>query len=173
MQAPAAIKVPTASNNVILWLDIVKAYCRFLPQALPGAVWLMSPDTKQQLLELALTANSTTVAPPLWLSQLSAIGDEPSTLLGKPVFVSEKMPSSTSSNTTTAGALSLCNFAYYLLGDRSQMQLAMSQEYLFANDMTAWRLIQRCDGRVWPQSALTPKNGGPTLSPFVLVDTTS
>jgi len=173
LNAPAAIKVPTATAHAIVLADVISAYCRMLPQALKNAVWLMSPDTKQQLLSLALTVSSTTVAPPVWLTGLQAIAEEPSTLFGKPVFVSEKMPSSTSSNTTTAGALSLCNFSYYLLGDRSALQLAMSEDYLFANDMTAYRLIERADGRVWPQTALTPRNGGPTLSPFVLVDTTS
>jgi len=177
LNAPAAIKVATAASHTITLTDIISAYCRTLPQALPGAIWLCSPDVKQQLLQLAFLvtvgATTTPIAPPAWLTGLSAIAEEPSTLFGKPVFVSEKIPSGTSSNTTTAGALSLCNFSYYLLGDRSELQLAMSEEYLFQSDMTAYRLIERCDGRVWPQSALQPRNGGPTLSPFVLLDTTS
>jgi HK97 family phage major capsid protein len=175
LSAPAAIKVPTATAHVILLADVIAAYCRMLPQALPGAVWLCSPDVKQQLLQLAfavtISATTTPVAPPAWLAGMNAIEGEPSTLFGHPLIVSEKMP--TAATTTTAGALSLCNFSYYLLGDRSQMQLAMSEEYLFGTDQTAWRLIERCDGRVWPQSAQTPRNGGPTLSPFVLVDTTT
>ncbi len=173
LNAPAAIKVATATDYVILLNDIIKAYCRMLPQALPGAVWLCSPDVKLQLMELALTANSTTIAPPVWMTNMSAIEGEPSTLFGHELFISEKMPSGTSSNTTTAGALSLCNFSYYLLGLRQELTLAMSQEYLFANDLVAYRLIERCTGRVWPQSALSPRNGGASLSPFVLLDTTS
>ncbi len=178
LNAPAAIKVATASAYTITLLDIIKAYCRMLPQALPGAVWMAAPDVKQQLLQLSLTPQTSTsspqpVAPPAWFTSGQAIEGEPDTLFGHPVFWSEKMPSGASSNTTTAGALSLCNFSYYLLGERAQMQLAMSQEYHFASDLTDYRLIERCTGRVWPQSALTPRNGGATLSPFVLVDTTS
>jgi HK97 family phage major capsid protein len=177
LSAPSAVKVATATSHAITLTDIISAYCRFLPQALPGAIWLCSPDVKEQLLQLAFLvtvgATTTPIAPPAWLSGLSAIAEEPSTLFGKPVFVSEKMPSSTSSNTTTAGALSLCNFSYYLLGDRAELALAMSEEYLFQNDLTAYRLIERLDARAWPQTALSPRNGGPTLSPFVLADTTS
>lgn len=173
LYSPAAIKVATASVHVITFADLVTAYCRMLPAALPGAVWLMSPDVKAQLLQMAVTASSTTVAPPVWLTGLQAIDGEPSTLLGHEVVVSEKMPSSTSSNTTTAGALSLVNLKYYLLGDRSSLQLAVSDQYQFQNDMTSYRMIERLDARAWPQSPLQPRNGGPTLSPFVLVDTTS
>jgi len=158
---------------VITLTDVIAAYTRMLPAALPDAVWLCSPDAKAQLLALGPVTGSTAIAPPAWLAGMQAIDGEPSTLFGKPVIVTEKMPSSTSSNTTTAGALSLCNFSYYLIGDRSELETAVSEEYAFGNDMTSYRLIERLDGRAWPQTALTPRNGGPTLSPFVLLDTTS
>jgi hypothetical protein len=44
-------------------------------------------------------------------------------------------------------------------------------DYRFGNDQTAFRLIQRVDGRPWIQSAITPANGGSTLSPFVELST--
>jgi HK97 family phage major capsid protein len=178
LSAPCAIKVATSSANVITMLDLISAYVRFLPAALPGAVWLASPDVKKQLMLLALTAQSATsnvqpIAPPAWFVDGNAIAGTPATLFGHEIHFSEKMPSCSSSNTTVAGALSLANFSYFLLGDRMQMQLAMSEQYSFQNDLVSWRLIQRCDARAWPVGALTPRNGGATLSPFVLVDTTS
>jgi hypothetical protein len=33
--------------------------------------------------------------------------------------------------------------------------------------VTAFRVIERVDGRPWLQSAITPQNNGATLSPFV------
>ena len=39
------------------------------------------------------------------------------------------------------------------------MQIASSDEYLFANDQVAFRVIERLDGRFWLQSAITPENG--------------
>ena len=40
----------------------------------------------------------------------------------------------------------------------------------FANDITAYRVIERVDGRGWLQSAITPNKGTNTLSPFVTLD---
>jgi len=93
-------------------------------------------------------------------------------LMGRPLIVSEKIPSALSGNTTTAGALSFVDLSQYLLGDRQSMQIATSEEYLFASDLVAYRVIERLDGRVWQQTALTPQNGSAqTLSPVVLLDT--
>jgi hypothetical protein len=47
------------------------------------------------------------------------------------------------------------------------MQSASSEQYKFQNDKTAFRVIERLDGRPWIQSAITPHNNGPTLTPFV------
>jgi len=178
LNAPAAIKVSTTTDNVITWTDLIKAYIRFLPQSLtsPGTVWLCSPDTREQLLLLAMTPQSVTsspqpVAPPAWLTGFQAIDGLPSTLFGHPLLISEKMPSSLSGS--TAGALSLVDLQFYLIGDRQSVHIAVSDEYLFANDMQAWRMLERVAGRIWIQSAITPYNGGSSLSPVVLIDTTT
>ena len=45
--------------------------------------------------------------------------------------------------------------------------MAASEQFAFQNDQTAYRIIERVDGRPWLQSPLTPHNGGPTLSAYV------
>jgi hypothetical protein len=47
------------------------------------------------------------------------------------------------------------------------MTASSSTDWKFGNDQTAFRIIQRVDGRPWIKSAITPKNGGNSLSPFV------
>ena len=47
------------------------------------------------------------------------------------------------------------------------MQIASSVEYSFANDTVSYRVIERLDGRGWQRTALTPANGGSTLSMIV------
>jgi HK97 family phage major capsid protein len=182
LNAPAAVRVPVGTQFTIAFADIAKAYSRIWPASLNRAVWLCSPDVLYQLLLLALTSNSATVAPPLWLEQMSATdtpgggsGDGYSyRLMGRPLFVTEKMPSSMSGNTTTPGALTLVDLDYYLIGDRQTMQVAQSDQYLFQNDLMAYRIIQRLDGRFWLQSAITPENGSSqTLSPLVKIDSTA
>lgn len=183
LNAPAAIKVSTSTANEIKWSHIASAYSRMWPASLNSAVWICSPDTLTSLLQMAmndLTNTSTSVAPPLWLSAMQAL-DTPGEgsgdgvhyrLMGRPLIVSEKMPSSGSGNSTTAGALTFVDLSYYLLGDRQTMQVASSDQYLFANDLMAYRIIERLDGRFWLQSAITPENGSAnTLSPLVLINT--
>jgi HK97 family phage major capsid protein len=179
LNAPAAISLTPAAANAVAFSDVAKMFTRMWPPSLRNAVWLCSPDTFALLLELSLTSS---VAPPLMLQSFSAIGAPAGgngdgvnyTLMGRPLIVSEKMPSSTTGNTTTAGALSFVDLSQYLLGDRQSMQIATSEEYLFASDLVAYRVIERLDGRVWQQSAVTPQNGSAqTLSPVVLLNTPS
>jgi len=184
LNSPAAIKLNSATTNQIDFSDIAKMYSRMWPESLNSAVWLCSPDALAQLIQMAVTPVSAgttqAVAPPGWLTMGQAIetpgggnGDGVNyRLMGRPLVVSEKMPSSGSGNTTTSGALSFVDLDYYLLGDRQAMQIATSEEYLFASDLVAYRVIERLDGRIWQQSAITPANGSSnTLSPVVLLDT--
>jgi HK97 family phage major capsid protein len=185
INAPGAVTVAAAEDNQVQFQDVAAVFPRMWPASLGRAVWLCSPDVLNQLLTLAAasTNNSTTtiVAPPGWLTAYQALdypgggnGDGVNyRLMGRPLIVSEKLPSSTSSNTTQSGALMFVDLDYYLLGDRQTMQVASSEEYLFANDLVAYRVIERLDGRFWLQSAITPENGGPTLSPLVLLNTRS
>jgi len=184
LNSPAAIKLNSDTTNQIDFLDIAKMYSRMWPASLNSAVWLCSPDALLQLLQMAVTPVSAgttqAVAPPGWLTGMQAI-DYPGggngdgityRLMGRPLIVSEKMPSSGSGNTTTSGALSFVDLDYYLLGDRQSMQIATSEEFLFSSDLVAYRVIERLDGRIWQQSAITPQNGSAnTLSPVVLLDT--
>jgi HK97 family phage major capsid protein len=49
-----------------------------------------------------------------------------------------------------------------------QMESSSSEHYRFANDKTAYRVIERVDGKPWLQSAITPHNGSANqLSPVV------
>jgi HK97 family phage major capsid protein len=87
----------------------------------------------------------------------------PMSLLGRPLVVTEKV-----SALGTQGDLSFVDFGFYLIGDRQAMSATSSEHYKFNQDVTAFRIIERVDGRPWVQSAITPANGSTnTLSPFV------
>jgi HK97 family phage major capsid protein len=145
-------------TSTIQWENIVNMYARMLPSSLNSAVWLASPNTFPQLATMALSVGTGGSA--VWLNN----GQEgpPMTILGRPVIFTEKAAS-----LTNAGDLSFIDFNQYLLGDRMAMSAEVSPHYKFGNDVTAYRFIERVDGRPWMQSAVTPSNGGPTLSPYV------
>lgn len=155
----ANVTVDAAVTAQIAWADVVAMYARMLPSSLNKAVWLCSPDCFPQL--AAMTFGT---------GQFPALitvggGSNPFTfsLLGRPLIVTEKSPA-----LGTDGALSLVDLSYYLIGDRQSMTASSSGEYKFGNDLTAFRVIERVDGRPWLNSAITPQNGSTnTLSPFV------
>lgn len=158
------------AGTAVQYADLAAMYARLLPMSLNNAVWLASPDVIPGLLQL-VTASG--IAPPLWLPNFSAADGFPGggngdgfnyRIMGRPLVISEKMPALASQ-----GCLALVDFGYYLLGDRQSMLISSSEHVQFANDLTAFRVIERLDGRTWIQSPITPENGGNTLSPVVLL----
>lgn len=160
----------SGSGATIVWENIVKMYSRMLPTSLGRACWIVSPDTFPQLATMALSVG--TGGGPVWIGNFSGGngGDAtpPATILGRPVLISEKV-----GPLGTTGDISFVDLSYYLIGDRMEMQTSASEHYKFANDKTAYRVVERVDGKPWLQTPLTPKNGGPTLSPVVQLGTRS
>jgi HK97 family phage major capsid protein len=149
--------------NAISYADIVAMYARMLPTSLKNAVWIASIDSFPQLAQMTLAT------PGVWMGgyNVPGVSDAPPiSIFGRPVYFTEKVPA-TSTSGGASGDISFVDLSYYLIGDRQSVAVAASDQFAFQNDQTAYRLIERVDGRPWVQSALTPHNGGPTLSPFV------
>lgn len=144
--------------DTILWENIVKMYSRMLPQSLGSAVWVVSPNTFAELATMALSVG--TGGGPIWLN--NGVQGPPATILGRPVVISEKV-----SALGNEGDVNFIDFSYYLVGDRQAMTVASSEHFRFQNGETSFKFVERLDGRPWLQSAITPRNSGDTLSPFV------
>lgn len=149
------------ANDTIVWENIVKMYSRMLPNSLNRAVWICSIDTFPELATMALSVGTGGSA--IWLNN-GQVGP-PMTILGRPVIFSEKVP-----KLGDLGDLNFVDLGFYLVGDRQVMSAMSSPHFKFQNDVTAYRIIERVDGRPWLQSAITPKNSGATLSPFVQLE---
>lgn len=168
LNAPAAISVTrstTVAGENIEWIDIVNMFARMLPQSLSRAVWIVAPDALPSLLTMTVTTTSGAV----WMGGggfASGSMAPPMTMLGLPLIVSEK-----ASAIGDSGDINLVDFGFYLLGDRQAMTARQSEDFKFDKDITAFRIIERIDGRPWLASAVTPMNGGATLSPFVKLTT--
>ena len=144
--------------DTILWDNIVKMYSRMLPQSLGSAVWVVSPNTFAELATMALSVG--TGGGPIWLN--NGTQGPPGTILGRPIVISEKVPA-----LGEESDVNFIDFSYYLVGDRQAMTVASSEHFRFQNGETSFKFVERLDGKPWLQSALTPRNGGDTLSPFV------
>jgi HK97 family phage major capsid protein len=140
--------------------QIITMFSRMLPSSLTRAIWVVSPDVLPDLYTV------TSGGRPLLLNNdggtANLNGGLTLSILGRPVVISEKVNA-----VNTQGDISFFDPGYYLIGDRMAMSAATSPHYKFGNDITSYRLIERVDGRPWLKDAITPKNGGATLSPFV------
>lgn len=163
LNGAAAISVTRATASEINFLDVINMYSRMLPQSIGRSVWLAAPDAFPQLAQMALTQGTDGIASPaMWMTGGQAIDGPPVSLMGRPVIFTEKVPAM-----GNVGDLSLVDFGFYLVGDRQAMQAKQSDDFKFDTDEVAFRVIERVDGRPWLQSAITPANGGATLSPIV------
>jgi HK97 family phage major capsid protein len=167
LNGPGVITVTRAAVDVIDFPDVVNMFSRMLPASLSRAVWVASIDTLPQLLTLhAEPVAGQPVSPLVWMNNGSVAGAPPMTLFGRPIVFSENVP-----KLTEPGALSFVDFAYYLIGDRQAMELRASEHLRFNVDKTAYRIIERCDGRPWISNPLTPANQSATISPYVTIAT--
>lgn len=170
INCPASVQVAGQAgqaNNTIVWENVVGMFARMLPTALASAVWICSIDTFPELATMALSVG--TGGGPVWMGNYTNPGaaTPPVTILGRPVFFTEKC-----GPLGTTGDINFVDLSYYLVGDRQVMQSASSEQYKFQNDKTAFRVIERVDGRPWIQSPITPHNNSTsTLSPFVQLAT--
>lgn len=154
----AVTKETGQTADTIVVENVIKMYSRMLPSSLSRGVWICSPEAIPELFTMALSVG--TGGGPVMLTNVA--GPAPMTIFGRPLIVSEK-----AGRLGDRSDLSFVDLSYYLVGDRQTMTASSSTDWKFGNDQTAFRIIQRVDGQPWLQSAITPANGGPTLSPFV------
>ena len=170
ISCPASVSVAAQSGQAtktILWENIVQMYSQMLPTSHANACWIASHDAFPQLATMALSVG--TGGGPVWIGGPNQPGSQlpPMNILGAPVIFSEKV-----GPLGTTGDLSYVDLSYYLIGDRQQVEVSASEHAFFQNDQTAYKIIERVDGRPWIQSALTPHNGSSSLlSPFVQLAT--
>ena len=158
--APCLVSVSRATASQIHPSDIVNMIARF-KGSLDKAVFTVNQSALPQIYQLKddngnfiwHPGNSGSIA-------TKAMG----TLYGIPMKVTEKNPA-----LGTKGDLILADWSHYLIGDRGGLRTDYSPHFKFQNDQMAYRCIKRVDGQPWLKSAITPRNGGSTLSPFVTI----
>jgi len=163
--AVVAAAVSGQGANTIIAENLAAMFARMLPSSLNRAIWLASIDTFPQL-SLMTVQGAIGNSSPVWMNN-GVAGAPPVSIYGRPVYFTEKVPA-----LGTTGDIVFLDPAFYLIGDRQTMQATASPHYAFNQDKTAYKIIERVDGRPWLQSAITPKNAGSTLSPVVQLSST-
>jgi HK97 family phage major capsid protein len=156
----ATVTVNRAATNSVQTTDLVNMLARFYRRG-GTPVWVINQSVLPDIYKLK-DENSNYILLPGFNSNISQA--LPTTIYGIPVIVSEKLPAK-----GTAGDVMLADFRYYVIGDRQRLTIEESMHVKFKFDEKAWRFVQRVDGQCWLDSAITPRAGGQTISPFVIL----
>lgn len=159
LTSPALVTVAKETGQVadsITYENIVNMYARQWGKN--RAIWLANHNTLPALMKM--NQNVGTAGVPAW--QPSAREGAPNTLLGRPIYFTEFCPT-----VGDAGDILFVDWSQYLEITLGGINTAESMHVRFLNNERAFRVSIRNDGRGWWRSALTPKKGSTTLSPFV------
>jgi len=124
------------------------------------SIWIANHDTYRQLVNAHSTLTNDDY--PLFVHGNGT--DVPDTLLGRPIFFSEY-----AKTVGDKGDIILADWSQYLWGTlgSTNPRRADSIHVRFLNHERTFKFWINNDGQPWWDSALTPKNGANTLSPFV------
>lgn len=142
--------------------DVLNMYAQMLPGSLGSAVWIANQTLFPYL--MTLTIDVGTGGAPMMLVQGGLPGGPPTSILGRPLILSEKVPAQ-----GNRGDLNFVDFNYYLIGDGPGLAVDNSPHAGFTRDVTVIRVLERTDGRPWLNAPFQPLNGDP-LSPMVVLD---
>jgi HK97 family phage major capsid protein len=131
--------------------------------SLPAAAWFIDQSVIPQLFSMQVgTGNGPAVIllyhPPGGNPLYGPYGE----LLGLPVI-----PTEHNAVLGTVGDIVLADMSQVLLADKGAPEVAASMHVRFVQGEMAFRFTYRVDGQTTWKKPLTPKNGGPTLSPFL------
>ncbi len=145
----------------------MKMWSRLYGPARQNAVWLINQDVEPQLNAIGFPSGATTVQFPIYIPPGGLSGAPYSTLLGKPVLVTQAC-----STVGTQGDIILTDLKAYLAAQKvGGLRAETSIHLWFDYDITAFRFILRIAGQPWWSSAISPLNGANTLSYYVTLDT--
>lgn len=157
-------------GNPVNQLDLLTMMSHLYTQSWDNACWIANPAL---IYTLGTLTNGAAASPFLtWLNPTPNQGTNegpvaqriPATLLGLPIFWSEK-----ASQAGTKGDLVLADYSKYLLGDRLAIQIEVSPHVRFTQNQMMWRVIVRWDGTPWQDSPITLADQSFQVSPMVVL----
>ena len=156
VNAPATVAVSRTSAGDIKYDDLANMQARFYGE---NAVWVASIAVKAKLLLMNGPSGNPSY---LWGN---ATQGAPSTLLGHPIFFTDKL-----APLGARGDILLADMSYYLVGNRENATtVETSDQQLFTQNKTVFRIVHRVGGMPWLSAPITLMDGSTSLSPFVVI----
>jgi len=150
--------------KTILFENVANMWSRVWARSRTNGFWVINQDCEPQLMSMYLAVGTGGV--PVYLPANGLSGQPYGTLFSRPV-----LPLEQAQTLGTVGDIAFVDPTEYLGIEKGGIQSASSIHVRFLNDETVFRFVYRFDGQPLWRSALTPKNGSNTLSPFVALAT--
>jgi HK97 family phage major capsid protein len=157
VNAPATKAVTRTTASTIKYDDLVNMEAGFLGS---NPIWIATQGAKATLMLMNGPSGN-----PLYLWG-SARDGVPDTLLGHPIFFTDKQPA-----VGTIGDIVLADLRYYIVLDRQAISVDTSDQEKFQKNQTSLRVIERIEGAPWLSAPITLQDGTTTMSPFVQIAT--
>lgn len=146
--------------DTIVFENITKMWSRVHSRSRRRAVWLINQDCEPTLMSMGVVVGVGGV--PAYLPPSGLSGTPFATLFGRPVIPIEHSPTVGDANDITVADLS-----QYVVITKDGVQSAESMHVRFIYNERTFRWVTRVNGQPKWKTALTPKKGSNTLSPFV------
>lgn len=141
--------------------NIAKMFGRLIMGAGSNVVWLINPDAYNQVLTLVVGTQ------PVWTPPQSGFMSAPSGfLLGRPIIQTDTLQTLGDKFDVILANMS----GYQAITKAGAAEMATSMHLWFDQDLTAFRLIFRMDGKPLLSAAVTPPNSSVTRAHFVTLD---
>ena len=155
INAGATIVVARNQGGTINYIDLTNMLESFLPSA--RGLWSCTQSGLSNLMQIVDPNGN-------YIWQPNAREGVPQQIFGFPVVFTEKQPA-----VGTQGDILLCDWRYYLIGDRQATTIESTKFDYWRYDQTSWRVVHRVDGQPWLNTWLTYDDGATTVSPFVML----
>ena len=146
------------TTNLILASDIAAMAAHLLPYSWSNAIWATHPTSLFQIMQITQFYINVEANPE---------GGQAGSLLTRPVFITEKLPS-----VGKTGDLVLFDPSLYVIGERQQVLIDVSEHTLFRTQQTVFRVWLRMDGKPQLSTTVTLQDAATVVSPYVLLNGT-
>jgi HK97 family phage major capsid protein len=155
LNSAAAIGVAPGVGGTFTLADTLSIMDRFMPFGGGNPVWVVPPGMMNEIAQFETSGGG-------GVFQANIAAGMPNTLYGYPIITNMHMPAPDQDD-----VLLLDPQSYIMFDDGRGLVVDVSEHVAFNNDKLTWRFKRRCDGKMWLNSAVTPSNGGSTLSSAV------
>lgn len=168
INAPATYVQNRGTPNAFKLADAAAMLSHLQIRSWEDACWIMHQSVIPQLIQMVDNSSSNRL---VWMNPVMPGQEGPAAsklpqafLNGLPIYFTEKVPS-----LGNKGDVMLVDWSRYVIGNRLDLQIDVSDQFLFRTNQLAWRVVARCDGRPWLNNSITDAEGW-VISPFVVLN---